>query len=274
MIFDYDRWEKQLPTLAEKYRTASPYPSIVVDGFLDPDFARQVAASYPPPDSDYWTHYNHVNEKKLAQTNRAKIPPIPLEAINELNSPRFIAFLSKLTGIPNLIPDPSLAGGGMHQIKKGGFLNVHADFTSHPFEKNWARRVNVLVYFNEGWQDSYGGHLELWDRKAKNCEKQILPIFNRAVVFSTDPDAFHGHPHPLTCPETTARKSIALYYFTVEKSKPLSRSTEYKPDPNDPALKKAMVFADKWVLRVFDKVKRTFGISDETIGKILKKLSK
>ncbi|MGH9033318.1 MAG: hypothetical protein ACRDZV_14440, partial [Acidimicrobiia bacterium] len=28
---------------------------------------------------------------------------------------------------------------------------------------------------------------------------------------------FHGHPEPLTCPDGMSRKSIALYYFTVDR---------------------------------------------------------
>jgi hypothetical protein len=42
----------------------------------------------------------------------------------------------------------------------------------------------------------------------------IEPVFNRAVIFNITDDAFHGHPHPLTCPEDVSRYSLALYYFT------------------------------------------------------------
>ena len=49
------------------------------------------------------------------------------------------------------------------------------------------------------------------------CAKKVLPVFNRCVVFSTADDAYHGHPDPLTCPPDRARRSMALYYYTVEK---------------------------------------------------------
>ena len=32
------------------------------------------------------------------------------------------------------------------------------------------------------------------------CERKILPVFNRTVVFSTTDFSFHGHPTPLACP--------------------------------------------------------------------------
>jgi hypothetical protein len=34
------------------------------------------------------------------------------------------------------------------------------------------------------------------------------------VIFNTTDNALHGHPEPLNCPPRTARKSIALYYYT------------------------------------------------------------
>ncbi|NES83473.1 MAG: 2OG-Fe(II) oxygenase, partial [Moorea sp. SIO2B7] len=46
------------------------------------------------------------------------------------------------------------------------------------------------------------------------CEKKVLPIFNRCVIFSTTDFSYHGHPDPLTCPEGQTRKSLALYYYS------------------------------------------------------------
>ena len=69
----------------------------------------------------------------------------------ELNKEEFVSALSELTGIKGLKPDPSLEGGGLHQTQRGGFLNIHADFTVHPHKRNWRRRVTVLVYLNDDW---------------------------------------------------------------------------------------------------------------------------
>ena len=49
--------------------------------------------------------------------------------INFLNSEYFLNFLQKLTGIKEiLLNDPYFLGGGLHEIKNGGFLKVHSDF--------------------------------------------------------------------------------------------------------------------------------------------------
>jgi hypothetical protein len=130
-----------------------------------------------------------------------------------LNSGPFLNYLEKLTGIANLIADPSYFGGGVHWIENGGFLEVHADF-NHLKKYNLARRINLLLYLNKDWKDEYHGHLELWDRSSMTKRKEVAPVFNRAVIFSTVKEALHGHPTPLSAPPGVARRSLALYYYT------------------------------------------------------------
>jgi hypothetical protein len=67
---------------------------------------------------------------------------------------------------------------------------------------------------NEDWDESYGGHFELWDIGMKGAVKRILPLFNRMAIFSTTSTSYHGHPDVLTCPPDRTRKSLALYYYT------------------------------------------------------------
>ena len=68
------------------------------------------------------------------------------------------------------------------------------------------RRVNVIIYLNESWDDSFGGHLELWNRDMTLKCKEISPLFNRCVVFNTDATSYHGHPEPLATPEGVFRR--------------------------------------------------------------------
>jgi hypothetical protein len=274
IVFDYAKWNALLPSLHAQYAAANPFPHIVLDNFLVDDVAKEAAETFPKPDSGEWIQYKHINEKKLGKRDRSAIPALHLSIIDELNSRRFVEWLSELSGIKNLIADHSLEGGGLHQIERGGFLNIHADFTAHQHQKSWARRVNVLIYLNENWREEYGGHLELWRRDMSQCEKKTLPLFNRCVIFNTDKDSFHGHPHPLNSPDGVTRKSIALYYFTEEKETPFTRSTEYRPTPQDSAGKRIAIFLDKMALRAYDFMKRRLGFDDKFISKILKMISK
>ena len=45
-----------------------------------------------------------------------------------------------------------------------------------------------------------------------------IPILNNAVIFRTDCESNHGFPDPIKCPNNVSRKSLALYYYTMEKS--------------------------------------------------------
>jgi len=263
----------EIDRLCKEFATAEPYHHVVINRFLDESWVRTALADFPKADSGEWIHYFHVNERKLGRNKLELIPPTLAAIIRELNAPAFVALLEKITGIHGLVADPTLEGGGLHQTMRGGFLNVHTDFSVHPHRQHWKRRVNLIVYLNDGWRDEYGGHLELWDRTMQHCARKISPILNRAVIFDTTGDAFHGHPEPLACPEEMTRKSIALYYFT-EESAPRVRATDYRARPVDGGVKALWIFADKLALSLYDRMKRRLGWSDQRTSAILARLAR
>ena len=216
LVLDLRALEHNLDALQSRYRSAKPFPHIVLDDFLEPDVVRLAMDEFPPLDPGEWNIYSHANERKFSHTEPATWPPTLQAVLAELNSQPVVDFLSKLTGIEGLFADDTLEGGGLHQSTTGGFLNIHADFTVHPHHRTWRRRVNLLLYLNRDWPPEYGGDLELWSTDMKRCVESVSPIANRAVIFTTDMDSFHGHPEPMRCPPDVARQSLALYYFTDE----------------------------------------------------------
>jgi hypothetical protein len=256
----------------QSFCNAAEFPHVVIDNFLDAKIIEECYRDFPKLDDEHWLNYLHYNEKKYGMTKIENIPGTPKMVIQYLNSPEFLSMLENITGIKNLIADPGLEGGGLHQIPKGGFLNIHADFTAHPHHRNWRRRVNVLIYLNKDWREEYGGHLELWRRDMSECFEKILPVINRCVIFNTDRDSFHGHPDPITCPDDWTRKSIALYYFT-EEDRPLKRATNYQARPNESVLKHILVKIDKCMLVMYNQLKGVLRINDDAVSKLLKKLS-
>lgn len=267
-ILDMEKWGKIFADSAPGYQQAHPYPFAFFDNFLTPEAAQAAMDAFPGVKDEGWIHYVHVNEKKHGLNKMDMIPPDIQDVIRELNSETFVKNLSKLTGIPDLHPDPSLEGGGLHQTKRGGFLNIHADFTVHPHKRNWRRRVNVLVYLNRDWKPEYRGELELWTRDMRQCAQKILPVFNRCAIFNTDDDSFHGLPEPIQCPEDMTRKSIALYYFTEEEHTPRKRATNYQARPEDGS-KRIWIWLDKQVLAWYNIVKGWLGIDDKFVSKVL-----
>ena len=272
-IFEYTKWIRELPELSKQYKHANPYPHIILENFLNTEILNECVSEFNELNkTDGWINYVHYNEKKRGLNKIDSLPDTIKQTINELNSPEFLQFLSALTGIKNLQQDDHLEGGGVHQSGRGGFLNIHADFTVHPHHFNWQRRINVLVYLNKNWQDEWGGKLELWDKQMKACGKKISPVFNRCVIFNTDADSFHGHPEPMTCPEDQFRRSIALYYYTIEK-KPFRRATFYKTRPGDKN-KKIMVKIDNTMLAVYTKMKGWLGTNDKIVSRLLRFFSR
>ena len=197
----------------EAYATASPFPHVVIDNFLPEALLEKVLKEFPNPKQIDWQTFQTPAEKKLASRHEQQMGDATRLLLYSLNSSTFITFLEILTGIDGVLPDPHFEGGGLHQIERGGFLKMHVDFNHHK-KLRLDRRLNFLLYLNQDWKEEYGGHLELWDTNMTQCQKKILPLFNRCVVFSTTDFSYHGHPEPLTCPEDRTRKSLALYYYT------------------------------------------------------------
>ena len=195
------------------YLEAKPFPHVVFDDFFDPRLLELVLEEFPKPGEIRWQSFDNAQEIKLASSREASFGPATRLLMYHLNSMTFLEFLSSITGIDNLIPDPGFEGGGLHQIVRGGKLGVHADFNKHR-DFGLDRRLNLLLYLNKDWREEYGGELQLWNRDMSRCEAKVLPIFNRVMVFGTTDFTFHGHPDQLQCPDGMTRKSLALYYFS------------------------------------------------------------
>lgn len=221
-LLDYDWLETQSSALSCRYRTAHPYPHIVIENFLRPPLIQALLNQYPHDKQNAeWQEgtYKQVGSEQYVQKSKRHLadlmamPKIYRELIWELHSNYFLKWLSELTGIRHLIPDPGLFGAGIHEISRGGLLKVHSDFATHR-HYGLDRRLNFLLYLNEPWEDAWGGHLELWDNELAGPPVKVAPRANTCVIFSTTGTSWHGHPHPLECPPTVTRKSLALYYYT------------------------------------------------------------
>jgi hypothetical protein len=207
------RMKELAPSANSSYVRAAPFPHVVLDDFFDPEILELVLAEFPKPGAIRWQTFDNEREIKLASAAESSFGPATRLLLYHLNSITFLDFLSAVTGIANLIADPSFEGGGLHQIVRGGKLAIHADFNRHRCY-NLDRRLNLLLYLNKDWREEYGGHLQLWNRDMTHCEAKVLPLFNRVMIFGTTDFTYHGHPNPLQCPEGMTRKSLALYYFS------------------------------------------------------------
>ncbi len=223
------------------YKNAKPFPHISFENFFNEDYLNIVLKEFPnlADSQDSILHKGTTDFKYASQRGDLLQKKYTKSLLQFLNSSEFIDFLQTICGISEpLIPDPHFIGGGLHETKRGGFLKVHADFCKHP-ETSLDRRVNLLIFLNKNWRNSYKGDLTLFDKNMKNSKK-ISPNFNKIVIFNTTDFTFHGVPDPIKCPEYVSRKSLALYYFSNGRPKEELRdilfegkSTIYKTRPGE-----------------------------------------
>jgi Rps23 Pro-64 3,4-dihydroxylase Tpa1-like proline 4-hydroxylase len=234
--FNKEQSKKNAEIFSNAFQASLPYKHIVIDNFLPQDILEEVLLNFPKRELP-----NDINfEGGVFEESKRQILPYDCnryikEFFALLNSSHMLLYLESLTGIEGLIADPYYEGGGFHEISAGGKLGIHSDFRLHK-KLHLERRVNLLIYLNKDWDESYGGALELWDNKMSNKEKTIFPLFNRCVIFEAGSDTFHGHPEPLKSPKGVTRKSIAMYYYTASKAiyeEVDSVSTVFKARPDD-----------------------------------------
>jgi Rps23 Pro-64 3,4-dihydroxylase Tpa1-like proline 4-hydroxylase len=231
--------------LAERFRTAEPYPHVVIDNFWKPEVADQILAEFPEYESPKWNaHYNNPIEDKKAFNHWDNFKATSYKAFAYLNSEKFIDLLRQVTGTTAIYPDIGLHGGGFHGHHRGGKLNVHLDYNIHP-KLQLQRKYNLIVYMTPNWQPEWNGGLGLWSHDnetggPRDCVTTVENRFNRAVIFDTTCNSWHGLPESLMCPEDNMRRSMAIYYLTdppaAADPRPRALFVPYKEQANDPEI--------------------------------------
>ena len=210
-----DRLTRERDKLRAFYEAAKPYPHIIMDGFFDPSVLDRAVAEFPTPDQRDWSRFDTDSEIKETSRGIANLSPFVQMLLLQLCSEPFLQQIRYITGINDLIWDPMYFGAGLHESPRGGWLNVHADWTGHA-HLPLKRRLNLILYLNRDWEEDWGGALELCDPETGEAGASVSPIFNRAVLFPTTDKTLHGFPRPLTCPANRTRKSISIFYWSAD----------------------------------------------------------
>lgn len=236
-------------TLKKKFDGAQPFRHIHIQDFLEADFVREVADSFPSYEQTLAMGFGFrkVNENlKACLTEYDKFPGPVQRLADALGTPEFVEALRTITGIPTLLWDPQLAGAGAHVTASSGNLDVHVDF-NHLDGRGLFRRLNILIYLNPIWDISWGGAVELWDRDVKKCHLRLPPLLNHCLIFETSEISFHGVT-AVTSPKGIERRSFAAYYYTPEPPADWNgtfHSTIFKPRPEEHLKKYVLMPGEK-----------------------------
>jgi len=227
----------QRSELAAQFRSAHPFQHVTVENFFDGEFCAQLLADFPSFEDRYALNEMGQVGGKAVRMQVRDLSDAYRQLDAYLQSADFLTFVSEVTGIPDLLYDPEYIGGGTHENRHGQTLDAHVDFNYHPGTR-WHRRLNLIVYLNPEWEAIWGGNLELhsdpWDVR-NNRKIDIVPLMNRAVIFETTENSWHGFT-PINLPESRrgiSRKSFAIYLYTKHRPAELtaaSHATVYVPE--------------------------------------------
>ncbi len=248
------------PESVIKYRqtfdSGKPYKHIVIDDFLTSEAAEKLHNHFPGLDK-MSRNYAGLNEKKSEGAMFDQYDESFQTLRKTINTPEFYAWLSEVTGIENLYSVDDGLGCGVHQGSDGSYLDIHIDFNIH-YDRNIHRRINLLIFLNKDWKESYGGLIEMWNADVTKLEQAYLPGYNRCVIFETNEISYHGYGK-ISVPEGVTRKSFYGYFYTdLREGAAKYHDTIFKARPEEGLAKKIKTDVKETiknnVKRVFKKI--------------------
>jgi hypothetical protein len=207
--------------ILKSFQAAHPFRHVAIDGFLQSDAGESLLRDFPSFDPTKAVNEMGEVGGKAVFEKVADISPFYRQFYEYINSKEFLSNISALTGVPDLIADEALYGGGTHENLDGQYLDIHVDFNVDE-RRMLHRRLNVLIYLNKEWEDSWGGLVELHSNPRHpeiNEVKHFAPLFNRCVIFETNEYSWHGF-ETIRLPDDRkhlSRKSFSIYLYTKDR---------------------------------------------------------
>ncbi|MEJ7687957.1 MAG: 2OG-Fe(II) oxygenase [Variovorax sp.] len=204
---------EQRARLRRQLLEAAPFPHLVLENIFHPRLLELVAEEFDSIPGRGLTEIKSKYESTRRSVLGPELAPAAQLYFDIIHSGFFIEWLSDITGVPYLLPDPKLFGGGLHESRTGATFAVHRDFDRHR-HLGLKNEMVFITYLNKGWQPDWGSGLELWDKKQNRCVTTVQPEFGRTLLLPHGPASYHGHTQPLRAPDGRPRRSVAAYYYT------------------------------------------------------------
>ena len=197
-----------------------PFRHVVIEPFLDPALCARLIAEFPPFDQKHAVNEHGEPGRHAVHPDLARLGPAYAQFDRLMSDRDFLALVGRITDIPDVLYDAEYVGGGTHENLNGEELDTHVDFNYHP-RTHSHRRLNLIVFLNPEWEQSWGGCLELVNdpfESTTDSRREFTPVANRAVIFETTETSWHGFRR-IQIPEGKAasRRSIAVYFYSKDR---------------------------------------------------------
>jgi hypothetical protein len=196
-----------------------------------------IKKEYPENIDESWWKYENPLEVKFTNDKIHNYGNNIKNLFYSLSNNKIINTIGKIFNIDNLEFDPYCNGAGLHMMHRNGRLNMHLDYEKHPII-NKQRRLNIIFYLNDEWNEEWNGATELWDENMEKCVIKSYPKRNTAILFVTTEKSFHGVPEKILCPQNIYRKTIAYYYI----SEIINKSDKLKLGCNQSGFREKAIF--------------------------------
>jgi hypothetical protein len=123
--------QDRVQELNRQFASSQPFQHAIVDQFLDAEFCGQLIAEFPVFDNARALNERGETGRKAVCTDLARLGSAYIRFDRMIRSPEFLALMSRVTGIPNLLYGPEYVGGGTHENLDGQELDSHVDFNYH-----------------------------------------------------------------------------------------------------------------------------------------------
>lgn len=160
-----------------------------IDNLLPLELSQSISEAFPSKEE--MVLKKSLREYKHVAAQMDKYNPLLEKVIYAFQDERIVKVIGEICGIEQLEPDEHLYAGGISLMAKDNFLNPHLD-NSHDKNRDKWRVLNLLYYTTPDWEDSYGGHLEVWPNGLNNDQVTIHSRFNRLAVMATHQKSWHS----------------------------------------------------------------------------------
>src|ERR1700730_9480513 len=107
LLADKITLNRQIEELEATYRTAKPFPHVVIDDLFAPEILDALLSEMTEMGRDQWKEVdNDSRERTLRMKSAAAMGPAGGRLLSIVHSAGFLYFLSETAGIAQLLPDP------------------------------------------------------------------------------------------------------------------------------------------------------------------------